>query len=226
MRISVLIFKNYLRQITIKEYLIMALIHVPLSVVILVMVFAEKQDTFINVFLNKYPYLFASQSFISGLLSWDIEIYAGIYPYMHAKPHKLVLSRTLYFVMRMLPITFFSILLFIIFGENLYGVVHILLLMVVMGLLGIGFALSYGFNSEKSLNNINHLSIWILSLTPGIAIPVNSGLSPYLSLIFPQNVSSVDEFMIELLKLASYLTLAVFLIYKGCQPSGRMYFRK
>ncbi|MDX7987339.1 hypothetical protein FE392_08345 [Xenorhabdus sp. 12] len=226
MRISALVFKNYLRQVTIKEYLIMAFIHVPLSVVILIMVFAEKQDTFINVFLDKYPYLFASQSFISGLLSWDIEIYAGIYPYMHSKPHKLILSRTLYFVMIMLPITLFSILLFIILGESLYGVAHILLLMVVMGLLGIGFALSYGFNSEKSLNNINHLSIWLLSMMPGIAIPINSGLSPFLSLIFPQHVSSMNDFIIELLKLACYLTIAVFLIYKGCQPAGRMYFRK
>ncbi|PHM50726.1 hypothetical protein [Xenorhabdus miraniensis] len=226
MKIMILIFKNYFRQITIKEYIILVFIHVPLNIIILIMMFSENKNNFIDVFLHKYSYIFASQAFVSGLLSWEVEVYAGIYPYMSTKVYKLVLSRTLFFITRLLPITLISILLLIFINASLYSIIHIILLMITMGVLGTGFALSYGFNSEKSLNNINHLSIWIFSMMPGMAIPLESSLSPYLSFIFPQSVYSIDELFIELLKLTLYFIIALYLICKNYYPAKKMYFRK
>ncbi|MBI6549407.1 hypothetical protein [Xenorhabdus lircayensis] len=98
-----------------------------------------------------------------------------------------------------------------------------LLLIIIMGLLGIGFALAYGFSSEKSLNNINQLSIWILFITPGMAIPSNSAMSPFLFLFFPKDVTSFEKLLTELIKLTFYLIVALYLIHKGCRPFKKVF---
>jgi hypothetical protein len=79
----------------------------------------------------------------------------------------------------------------------------------VFGLLGIGLGFWLGFRHEKSVNNLINLMPWVLGIGPG---PFFGQEAYGPAVLMPGGFSVTGDFLLEWIKLAGLMALAVYLL--------------
>lgn len=214
-----LVFKNSVDQVGLGSYIFKVGPLAVLNIVLLTLLFAPatwaSMDEFVAFLARHYVYFIPLYALSAGLGYWEIELLDGISESYLLGDEVLFSTRVFQVLAEMIvPATFFSILL--IYGHQ--APIHLAvlgLMSIAYAVTGIGIGFFAGFKTEKSINNMLNLAIWILGFGPG---PFFGEKVESYQFLFPGAHALRGEFILEWLLIVLYTALGVLLVRLGKTP--------
>ena len=172
----------------------------------------------IQEFSLNYVFFIPLVSLIAGLGAFESELLSGISEWCVLYSRPMILSRVMLVAAEVFaPSALFAGLLI---ASN-HDPLHLFFLIgfvLVFSVLGLGLGIYLGFRHDKSVNNMVHLSTWVLGFGPGPFFGVKAaGYHRF----FPGGCLLSGNYGLELFKLAAFLSIGFVLLKQGSRPRSR-----
>lgn len=221
MRLSLLVAKNFIDSYGPVQFLLKIFILDFIHYFTLCYLLEPGAPSIFTLFYEKHPFFIALACFSSSAMSWERDVFCGLGKvYMLSRPLNVILSRLLTSMFLFAPFIIFLFSTIIFQSENLlFDILNAIILAVASTCLGICLGFAYGFEKEKAINNIIHISVWILAFGSSFSRYNSSALS---NSILPTNLS-LSSPTAEFTKSLFCLFVSYILLKKGFRPKTRIY---
>ncbi len=169
-----------------------------------------------------WPYFIAVTGFVAGVASWELELLSGLLPAYAGRPLRALWSRGAYVLLSSAPLAGLFLGIRVATSPETY-VRDAALMLVATGCLavfGSGVALTWGFHSDKGINNLVQVAPWVFAL----------GASPFfpqgvvgLAWLFPTGATDLAVGP-ELVRYGIYLVTGLLLTHIALGPRRRPVF--
>jgi hypothetical protein len=221
MKLSILVAKNFIDSYGPVQFLLKILLLDFIHYFTLCYLFEPGAASIAALFYEKHTFFIALACFSSATLSWEKDVFCGLgKAYVLSSPWTIVTSRLLTCLCICGPFLAF-LFVTIVRQSTQVGLecLNAFVLAVAATGLGISLGFAYGFNREKSINNMVHVSVWILALGSSFSRYNNSQL---FNSVLPSNLS-LSSPGTEFFKSLIWLFVSYLLLKKGFQPKSRMF---
>jgi hypothetical protein len=208
---SWLVFKNNVDQVGLGSYLLKIGPLAFLNIILLSFLFSTTRTAEFTVALimNQYIYFIPLLALSAGIGTWETELFEGVGEMYILYPRLVMISRLIQVLVEMLTPCGFFIALLLYGGGTSTDALTVLGMAGAYSLTGVGLGVFAGMKTEKSINNMLNLIIWVLGFGPGPFL--GESVHPY-QFFFPGFHALQGNYVQEWLVLTVYLLVGLFLI--------------